>query len=186
MKAVFAFLLLLATGPAGAQQLMAPVPVDATTRLVTYTAVVPAPGVAQASLLARARVWAARVGIPDKPPVMVSELGTDVLVVAGMQAINSAYDISPQSLYFLARVALREGRYQYRLEELTLVTTSSTEPPIYRPAEALFLSEAPPKATGSSYATRQRKAFEEAVGQAAATLQFSLTTPLTAGTGADW
>lgn len=186
MKAILALVLLLASWPGWAQQLMAPLPLDATTQLVTYTAVVPTPGITQASLLARAQVWASRVGIPGRPPVIVSESGTDVLVVAGTQAINNTYDISPQSLYYLARVALREGRYQYRLEELTLVTTSSTDPPIYRTAEAAFLTDAPPKTTGSSYATRQRKAFEEAVGQAAATLQFTLTTPLTAGTGADW
>ena len=186
MKVVLALLFLLISWPGYAQQLLAPLPVDATTRLVTYTAVVPAPGVGQASLLARAKVWANRVGVPDRPPVVVSELGTDVLVVAGTQAISTTYNISPQSLYFLARIALREGRYQYRLEELTLVTTSPTDPPIYRSAEALFISEAPPRATGSSYATRQRKAFEEAVGQVAATLQVALTTPLTAGTGADW
>lgn len=178
------FLLLLLVSWAGrAQQLMNPLPVDAATGLVTYMAVVPTPGVIQANLLARAKVWASRVEVGGKPTVIVSELGTDVLVVAGAQAINSKYDVQPQRLLFLVRIALREGRYQYHFDEYTFEVGSSTGPPGYEPVERTFLGNAPPKATGNSVNTRLRRAFDEATGQAAATLQAALTTPLTAG---DW
>lgn len=189
MKPICLLLLLLLNWPACAQQqLLAPLPVNAATGLVTYTAVVPTPGIIQASLLARAKVWANRVGVPNKPPVVVNELGTDVLVVAGSQSVNSTYDITPRTLYYLAQVSVREGRYQYHFEELTLESGGVSTPPTYETAEALFLPNPPPRASGNSYATRLRKAFDEAIGQAAATLHTALTTPLagpTAG-GVDW
>lgn len=185
-SALFTLLLLLAGGPnCWAQQLMAPLPVNPSTGLITYTAVVPTPGIVQANLLARAKVWANRVGVPAKPPLTVNEMGTDVLVVAGTQLLSPNFDVNPQRLYFLAQVSLREGRYQYRFEELTLETPSTNS---FDTAEALFLKDSPPRATGNSAATRLRKAFEEAVGQAAATLHAALTTPLAPPTaaGTDW
>lgn len=187
MQVFLLLVLLLASSVCRAQQLMDPLPIDAMTKLVTYSAVVPTPGVLQSSLLARGKVWANHVGLPAKPPVVVTELGMDVLVVAGSQTINLKYDVNFQMLYYVARVALREGRYQYRFDEYTLVTTNTTGT-IYDTAEAVFMREGPPRATGSSYATRQRKAFDEAAGQAAALLYTMLTTSLTAIPGAttDW
>ena len=188
MKALPLFFLLLTSGFCRAQQpLMDPLPIDATTHLITYAAVVPTPGILQATLLARGKVWANHVGLPTKPPVFVNELGTDVMIVAGSQSINPKYSVNPISLYYVARVALREGRYQYHFDEYTLVVPSSTGPD-YVTAEATFMGEAPPRASGTSNATRLRKAFDEAAGQAAAMLQAALTTSLTGGTGslAEW
>lgn len=189
MKIAFSLLLaVLVSWQAHAQQLMAPLPVNTTTGLITYMAVVPTPGVIQASLLARAKVWANRISVPAKSPLVVSELGTDVLVVAGSQPISPSFDVAPQRLYFLAQVSMREGRYHYRIEELTLETGSSTGPTTYQTAEAAFLQQPPPKATGNSSATRLRRAFDDALAQAGATLQRALTTPLAPPNegGLDW
>ena len=175
--------LLLAGGASHAQELMGPLPVDATSRLITYTAVVPTPGVTQADLLARARVWANGVGVPAKPVLVVSEMGTDVLVVAGSQAISATYSVAAERLYFLARVARREGHYQYRFEEHTLESPTNSGGTTYDPAEKVLLQSVPPRASGNSAATRQRRAFEEAAGQVAAALQAALTTALADGTG---
>jgi hypothetical protein len=73
--------------PGFAQQL-AQVPVDETTHFITYAAVVPTPKISQADLLARTRVWANNVAIAAKPPLVVPEQGTEVLVVTGTQALN--------------------------------------------------------------------------------------------------
>ncbi|RZL02430.1 MAG: hypothetical protein EOO62_22330 [Hymenobacter sp.] len=190
MKALLLLFLLLTSGFCRAQQqqqLMDPLPVDATTRLITYSAVVPTPGVLQATLLARGKAWANHVGLTTKPPVFVNELGTDVMIVAGSQNINPKYDASPQMLYFVARIALREGRYQYHFDEYTLVVPSTTGPS-YVTAESVFIGQPIPKASGNSAMTRLRKAFDEATGQAAVLLQTMLTTSLTGGTGslAEW
>ena len=188
MRLLLPFLLLLLCGQgAAAQQLLPPLPVNTATGLVTYTDVVPTPGVVQASLLARARVWANRVSVPNKPPLAVNELGTDVLIVAGTQAIEPVNGSSPQTLYYLAQVALREGRYQYKLEELTLETGSSSGAS-YQTAESYFAQNPLPKASGNSYATRFRKAFDEAVARAATTLHSALVTPLTTpnANGTEW
>lgn len=188
MKAVLSLLLILCWQAAAAQELLPALPVNTNTGLITYTEVVPTPGVIQASLLARAKVWANRVGVANKPVLTVNELGTDVLVVAGTQSITSVNSSSPQTLYFLAQVSLREGRYQYKLEELTLETGNTVGPPTYQTAESFFAASPPAKASGNSYATRFRKAFDEAVARAATTLHGALVTPLTTpnANGTEW
>lgn len=189
MKAVFSLLVaLVCWRAAAAQELLPALPVNINTGLITYTEVVPTPGVIQASLLARAKVWANRVGVANKPVLVVNELGTDVLVVAGTQSINPVNSSSPQALYFLAQVSLREGRYQYKLEELTIETGTTIGPPSYQTAESFFATSPPPKASGNSYATRFRKAFDEAVARAATTLHSALVTPLTTPNvnGTEW
>ena len=162
---------------------MGPMLVDATSQLSTYTAVAPTPGVTQADLLARARVWANGVGVPAKLVLVVSEMGTDVLMVTDSQAISATYSVATERLYFLARVARREGHYQYRFEEYTLENPNNSGETTYDPAEKLFLQGSLPRASSNSMATRQHKAFEEAAGQVVAALQAALTTSLTDGTG---
>jgi len=188
MRPLLLFLLLLLGGQRVAAQLLPPLPVSTATGLVTYTDVVPTPGVVQASLLARARVWANRVSVPNKPPLAVNELGTDILIVAGTQAIEPINGSSPQTLYYLAQVALREGRYQYKFEELTLETGNTAGLATYQTAESYFAQNPLPKASGNSYATRFRKAFDEAVARAATTLHSALVTPLTIpnANGTEW
>ncbi|MDJ0364825.1 hypothetical protein QMK33_06645 [Hymenobacter sp. H14-R3] len=189
MKIVLSLLLVLIFWQgSAAQQLLAPLPVNTATGLITYAGVVPTPGVIQTSLLARAKVWANRVGVVNKPPLAVTELGTDILVVAGTQPMEQVNGSSPSALYFLVQVSLREGRYQYKFEELTLETYNTTGYPSYQTAESLFIQNPPPKATGNSYATRLRKAFDEAVAQAATKLHSALVTPLTIpnSNGTEW
>jgi len=133
-------------------------------------------------------VWANRVSVPNKPPLAVNELGTDVLIVAGTQSIAPVSGSSPQTLYYLAQVALREGRYQYKFEELTLETDTAPGMATYQTAESYFGQSPLPKASGNAYATRFRKAFDEAVAQAATTLHKALVTPLTTpnANGTEW
>jgi hypothetical protein len=188
LKTLLSLFLLLVCAPSFAQQqpqLMPQLPINPATNLVTYSAVVPTPRVSQAMLLARAKVWASRVGIPAKSPVFVTELSTDVAVVAGTQSLNfnSSNLTDPATLYFVARISLREGRYQYYFDELTLASADGSS---FRTAEITFQGY-PPKATGNAFPTRLRKAFDETIGQLATSLQTALMTPLTAGpAGTEW
>lgn len=193
VKLFFTLLLLLAGEQGFAQQLQAQVPVDATTHLVTYTAVVQTPHVSQADLLARTRAWANSAAIPGKPALVLSEQGTDVVIVIGTQALNTSYfntTLAPRTLYYTATIALRNGRYQYRLTDFVLETADNTTrfQPTDEPAEQVFLRSPPPKADGISYAAHVRKAFDEAIAQLTASLQGTLTTSLLANpaTGKDW
>nr|GFD07641.1 hypothetical protein [Tanacetum cinerariifolium] len=147
-------------------QQLAQVPVDATTHLVTYATVVQAPHITQADLLSRARVWANGVAIPGKPPLLLREQETDVVMVIGSQALNTSYfntSNAPRTLYYTATIALRNGRYQYRLTDFVLETADD----------------------GISYGAHVRKTFDEAIGQLTAairsTLAASLITNPTAG-----
>lgn len=175
MKLFFTLLLLATTVSGWAQEAtLPPLPLDAHTGLITYSEVVPTPGVTQATLLARARVWANRVSVPAKPPLVVNELGTDVLVVAVLQQLPPSETLNTTRLYFLAQLSLREGRYQYRLEEFTFELSLGS----LMPAEKLLI--AAPTATKSEKRTvaQVRAQFEQAMGQAGATLRASMATPL--------
>jgi hypothetical protein len=154
---------------------------------------VQAPRTNQAELLARTNVWANGAAIPGKPALVLSEQGTDVVVVIGTQAMNTSYfntTVAPRILYYTATIALRNGRYQYRLTDFVLETSDATTrlQPTDEPAEKVFLQSAPPKADGISYAAHVRKAFDEAIGQITASLQSTLTTSLIAHptAGKDW
>jgi hypothetical protein len=192
MKPFFTLILVLACWRGFAQQ-MAQVPVDETTHFITYSAVVPTPKISQADLLARTRVWANSVAIPAKQPLVVNEQGTDVMVVTGTQVLNNAYfntTAAPQTLYYTATVALRNGRYSYRLTNFVLESPTSTPPfqPLDIAAETAFLHADPPKAKGGSYLTHLRQSFDEATGQIMDSLHRALTTSLTIGpkAEADW
>jgi hypothetical protein len=171
MKALLVFLLLLSCGQAFAQQL-AQVPVDATTHLVTYTAVVQAPHITKVDLLTRTRVWANGAAIPGKPPLVLSEQGTDVVMVVGSQALNNYYfntPNAPRTLYYTATIALRDGRYQYRITDFAIDGET---------AESAFLRNNPPRADGISYGAHVRKAFDEAVALQIASIKSILATSL--------
>lgn len=185
IKAFFTLLLLVIAGRSWAQETLPPLPVDAHTGLITYTGVVPTPGVTQANLLTRAKVWANHVSVPTKPPLIVNEMGTDVLVVAFSQQLPADELLSTTRLYTLAQISLREGRYQYRFEEFTFETSV----PSLILAERLLLGDnsAANKSTKKILA-HARTQFEQAVVQAAATLRESLLTPIVPplANGTDW
>lgn len=181
-------LLLLTSWQCWAQEVvLPPPPVDAHTGLITYSAVVPTPGVIQATLLARAKVWANRVSVPAKPPLVVNEMGTDVLVVAVSQQLTPDAALNTYRLYFLAKLCLREGRYQYHFDEFTFEGTGDTGPKIF-PVEDIILDPSPTTKSTKRIIARARAQFEQAMGQAGATLRESLVTPLAPLTaaGTDW
>jgi hypothetical protein len=192
LQYIFTLLLVLTCWRGFAQQ-MAQVPVDETTPFITYSAVVPTPKTSQADLLTRTRVWANSVTISTKQPLVVNEQGTDVVIVTGTQVLNNSYfntTAAPQTLYYTATVALRDGRYHYRVTDFVLETPGSTPPfqPFDMPAENAFLHTDPPKAKGSSYLTHLRQSFDEATGQIMDSLHRALNTSLTvsAKAEADW
>ena len=183
---LFFTLLLLATATSGwAQEVMQPAPpVDVRTSLITYSEVVPAPGATQATLLARARVWANRVSVPTKPPLVVNELGTDVLIVPVSQQLKGDAFPNTVRLYFLAQLSIREGRFQYHLDEFTFESSYGS----LDPAEK-FLITAPAATKGEKRTlSLMRKQFEQEMGQTGATLREAMLTPLVPldTHGTDW
>jgi hypothetical protein len=192
MKAVLILVLLFACRQCFAQQL-AQVPVDATTQLVTYTAVVQAPRIDQADLLTRTRVWANGAAVPGKPPLVLSEQGTDVVMIVASQGLNNSYfntSNAPRALYYTATIALRDGRYQYRFTDFVIETADATTQlsPTIESAESAFLTKNPPRADGISYGAHVRKTFDEAVVVLITSLQRTLATSLTTNptVGKDW
>jgi hypothetical protein len=166
------------------EQVLPPPPVDARTGLITYSDVTPTPGVTQASLLARAKVWANRISVSTKLPLIVNEMGTDVLVVAVSQQLVPDVLLNTYRLYFLAQVSLREGRYQYRFEEFTFESTGGS----ITPGEKYLLGDEPASKSERRLSVHVRAQFEQAAGQAAATLREALLTPLAPPlpNGTDW
>lgn len=187
MKLFVTLLLFLAMAAGGwAQEIVIPPapPVDARTSLITYSEVVPAPGATQATLLARAKVWANRVSVPAKPPLVVNELGTDVLVVAVSQQLVPDEALSTARLFFLAKLSLREGRFQYRLEEFTFETDIGN----LVPAETFLITADTTTRSNKRTLASVRRQFEQAMGQAGVTLRETMLTPLVPldTHGTDW
>jgi hypothetical protein len=157
---------------------------DANTHRITYTGVVQVPGNTQAELLTRARVWATGITTEGKPPVFTTEQGTDIVVVSGREMLNynyfSALNVIP--VRYTATLSLREGRYQYRIDNFQLEY----------PGQKLVAAESPelPLLNGSGdgrgtvkYTAALRGGFDDAVRQVQAKLQAILAKPLTNAAG---
>ena len=191
MKAISTLLLVLATCWQCLAQKQAPPPLsaapplDETTQLVTFTAVVQVPGNTQAELLTRARVWANGVTTEGKPPIFTTEQGTDVVVVSGREMLNydyfSALNVLP--MRYTATLSIREGRYQYRIDNFQLEYPGQKLVVVESP-ELPFL-KGPGDGRGTvKYTIALRSGFEEATTKLQAKLQAILAKPLTKTT--DW
>jgi hypothetical protein len=165
----------------------APLPLDPNTHRITYTGVVPVEGTKQAELLARAKAWANGVVVATAAPVVTNEQGTDVVTVSGAQPMSFKQPLSMGAtasllLRFTATISIREGRYQYRLNDFVMDYAQAL-----KQAAELPLVEAPAKGQGyKPYLKNVRTGFDESVAGALAKLQETMSKPLAQTGKADW
>jgi hypothetical protein len=181
---LFSFLLLVC-GQSFAQEPTS-LPLDENTHRITYTGVVPVEGTTQAELLARAKVWANGVVVNTTAPVVTSDQGTEVVAVSGSHPMSikmpMALTRGTLLLRFTATISVREGRYQYRLNDFILDVGQA----LMQPAE-LPLIEAPAKGAGTkAYLKSVRTGFDESVAGALAKLQGTMSKPLAQTNKTDW
>jgi hypothetical protein len=123
VKALLTLLLCLAAGLAHAQVAdSVKLPIDPDTKRITYAEVVQMPGMSQAELYTRAKLWFAEAFKSAKDVVQADE--KDAGLVQGeawspMQAhfMGKNMPASNIQLWYTVKLACREGRYRYEITD---------------------------------------------------------------------
>ncbi|MBD2723979.1 hypothetical protein [Hymenobacter armeniacus] len=167
-------------------------PLDKATRRICYTAVVPAAGVSQADLRARARAWASGIAPASRPPIETSELDTEVVAADGSQPFAYTYEAVESGtrparhytiklvLHYTTKLSLREGRYRYEITTFVIEYPMAKPPsPTSLPAEADLIEARALNENGSNSIAAERKSFAEAAAKLQAQLKQRMNTPIT-------
>lgn len=111
--------------PADVQQVVAsavplkPLPFAPTTGKLLYTEVVQVPGVSQAELYARAKLWFANTFKSAKDVVQAEDKDAGIIQGTGFQDITVVSMGLPvrEKLWYTIKIALKEGRYKYNITD---------------------------------------------------------------------
>jgi hypothetical protein len=145
MKAILLLLVFFAAAPCFAQSNAAKArealaaadsikfPIDPTSQRITYSEVVQQPGVSQAELYARAKLWFANTFKSAKDVVQAEDKDAGVMQGTGWQDIyiKSMGIPSASKLWYTVKLAAKEGRYRYEITEFRLQSYPSKY--IYNP-----------------------------------------------------
>ncbi|MGI4884246.1 MAG: DUF4468 domain-containing protein [Janthinobacterium lividum] len=114
MKTLLLFLTLALTAPAVHAQEAPALPVDPTTHLVAYSAVVDIPGATESELFRRARAWALRRYKGDAAVLQVQDAATGQLIIKGRtQALVNGHSCGPVG--HVLSLAITDGQYRYNV-----------------------------------------------------------------------
>lgn len=129
-----------------AQEALIELPVDSTTRLVTYSRVVPLPGVSKKLVYERAKFWLTVVFSPLNGESHVFDEAAATVQGTG----RHYYDINVASLptnyyyfkvWFTVRVQASEGQYKYVVDHFRIENSTDRPPPYVKdgPVESTLL-----------------------------------------------
>jgi hypothetical protein len=104
-----------------------PLPLDAATGRIQYTAVVPVPGASQVELYARAQLWFADTFASAKQVVQVADQEAGVLQGTAFYPLvlevgGSHY---AERLWYTVKLVLKDGRYKYEFTDFRLQAYSA-------------------------------------------------------------
>ncbi|AWM33385.1 DUF4468 domain-containing protein [Hymenobacter nivis] len=126
MKSLLLLLSLALAAPAVRAQSAPALPVDPTTHLVAYSAVVDIPGATESELFRRARAWALRRYKGDAAVLQVQDAATGKIIVKGRtQALVNGRSCGPVGHVLSIRV-LKAGQYQYNVTHFVNTNTTPT------------------------------------------------------------
>ena len=126
MKTLLFLLTLTLTAPAVRAQDPPTLPVDPTTHLVAYSAVVDIPGATESELYRRARAWALRRYKGDASVLQVQDAATGKIIVKGRtQALVNGRNCGPVGHVLSIRV-LKGGQYQYHVTNFVHTNATPT------------------------------------------------------------
>jgi len=96
-------------------------PVDSTTHLVTYTAVVPVEGASQEALYLRARKWATRSFVESQKDILLEDKDAGTLMYHGTikKPIASISGDNGGTYGFVIGMYAKEACYKYIIDQLT-------------------------------------------------------------------
>lgn len=191
MKPLLPLALLCCAANTARAQAPTTLPTDKLTRRICYTAVVPAAGVSQDDLQARARAWASGIAPADKPPVETHEPDTEVVTAYGVQPFAFTYETTENGahpprhytmkkvLHYTAKLSLREGRYQYAVTDFVFEYPTAKPPALSRvPAEDVLIKTHAITEEGGEVLAAERKSFTDAAAKLQAQLKAKMNTPI--------
>lgn len=124
MRTLLLLLTLALATPAARAQDAPTLPVDPTTHLVAYSAVVDIPGATESELFRRARAWALRRYKGDAAVLQVQDPAGGKIIVRGRtQALVNGHSCGPVGHILSIRV-LKAGQYQYNVTQF--INTNAT------------------------------------------------------------
>lgn len=125
MKGLFTLLFALVTLVSSAQKAarlgFSRLPIDSTTHLVTYTAVVPVEGASKETLYLRAKEWAARSLVESQKDILLEDKQAGTLVCHGTIKKPTASIIGDNGGTYglVLGIYTKAGRYKYMIDQLT-------------------------------------------------------------------
>jgi hypothetical protein len=180
--------------PADARELVLTVPVlkaipfDPTTGRILYTEVVPASGASQGELYARAKLWFADTFKATKAVVQADDKEAGIIQGTAFQEIIVA-DEGPIKLWYTIKIALKDGRYKYDINDLRVQSYASPyvsylgEP---TPAEG-YISADQKKGIALSIANSARRELATAATLLSASITEGMSKPAAGTTdGKEW
>jgi hypothetical protein len=203
MKVLFTLLICLCAGWAHAQAVdSVKLPLDAATKRITYTDVVQVPGVSQAELYTRAKLWFADTFKSPKSVIQADEKDAGVVQGEGWSPMQAHFmgknlPASELRLWYTVKLACREGRYRYEVTEFRSQVPASVNfpnqlPP--SPIEELLASWAVPAGKNATKAAKYAMVTGEltqaitgnGTGLAASIKTGMARKPGSTSTGKDW
>jgi len=111
-----------------AEIINAPLPVDATTKLINFTKVVQAPGVTKDELYARGKAWFASISKSAQDVIQTDDKSAGMLVGKGSQTVFIPTILGgavATKLFFTAKLAVKDGRFKYELTNFMFAAPAS-------------------------------------------------------------
>jgi hypothetical protein len=103
-------------------------PLDPETKLITYQGVVPAEGVSAIELYSRAKLWIANAYHSAKAVIDLDDKEGGRLVVKGTFTLSAGLMGSPQTYRHQLPIEVKDGRFRYRLTNLTKLQPGTPVP----------------------------------------------------------
>jgi hypothetical protein len=120
-------------------------PIDPQTKLITYAAVVPVPGVSAAELYSRARLWVANTYRSAKAVIDLDDKDAGRIVAKGVFTVPYA-GLSSMNIRGSLTIEVKDGRFRYTLTDLRAFGQGN-----YGPFENAVESQAKNPFTGKKF-----------------------------------
>jgi hypothetical protein len=170
------------------RQLMAQVslPIDPTTRLISYSQVVQVPNASKNELYARAKIWFASTFKSAQSVIQADEKEAGVLIGKGWQQVYVRILGTPLSvkLWYTVKLSFKEGKYRYELTNFMFESEPSPSDRTPQPIAAEnYTAQVNKKGELTAIARNHVNSLDKAARSTEKSLQASMSQP---AAGGDW
>lgn len=194
LKRLLLAAVLLSTGPlAHAQkekEAPAVLPIDADTKLITYTGVMEVPDAPKNELYARGKVFFANTFKSAQNVIQADDKEAGLLIGKGWEQTYVTIMLipAPEKLWYTVRLSFKDGKYRYSISDFKF----EGEPSKYNyhptPYEAEKYMQAKKDGTPTGNAAKFGKALDDAARAMVASIQSTMSKPAAGGAAGskDW